>query len=187
MDLLCRLRILCVLAAVALAFSGCLTPLMEENPDAGEGPFVLEYRLVDLSGDDAERYAEPGAHCGTASMKDTELHISFWPEEEMSEGPWLTVFPQLESPWRAGIDGEPFKTMFPHEVDPRVQDDPTTLGELSWAEQDDGNGTIYLDGVPLSLPHSWVTMAQDGSWKAEATLSAWDGDVEFHRYEGLCD
>lgn len=177
--------VLCVSFAVALAFAGCFE--FPEGPDAGEGPFVLAYRLVDLTGDDAERYANPGVHCGTASLRDGQLMLGFWPDEEMTEGPWLTVFPELESPWRAGIDGEPFKTMFPHEVVPRVQDEPTILGELSWVEQEDGNGTILLDGVPLSLPHSWATTAGDGSWKAEATLYAWEGDVEFERYQGLCD
>lgn len=177
-------RALLLVCLVALA--GCANdqeapgdadPTVAE-PDA----FVLAYRIVEL--EDESRSAEPGHHCGDAARTGDELTIWLWPEEEQPDGPWLAIFPTLPDGWHASIGEQPFKTSFPATVDPRVQDDPTILGELEWQGQD-SNGTLRLDGQAVSLPHSW-SVTGDG-WRADAELSAWDKPVRVERHTGLCD
>lgn len=169
------MRMLCVAAGLLLA--GCAEPTV-----AAAEVFVLEYHIVDLDGE--PRSAEPGHHCGDAAMAGGALTVWLWPEEERPDGPWLAVFPHVPDHWHASIGEEPFKTTFPATVDPRVQADAAVLGELEWQPGGD-HGILRVDGNAVSVPHSWSV--QGGGWRADATLSAWDGPVQVERFTGLCD
>lgn len=169
---------------IAALLSGCL---MEPEVEGAE-VFVLEYAIIDLEGDPEGKTAEPGFHCQDVQKDDGKITIGLWPDEDQGDAPFLAIFPELPENWASTSSGQPTKTTFPATVDPRVEEDPTLVGELEWEPMEDGeNGTMRLDGDAVSLPHSWSVSNEDGSWRADATLVAWRGPVEYDRYSGYCD
>lgn len=166
----------------SLALAGCIQPAAAPAAEV----FVVEYKIVDLDRSDGVDLAEAGHHCGDASRDGDTLTVWLWPEEERPDGPWLAVFAELPEDWHSGMGGEPFKTTFPHKVDPNVQDDDTTLGRLTWEPQGN-NGTMRLDGEPIALPHAWSVAGEGGAWRADLVLRAWTGTVKVDRYQAFCD
>lgn len=192
-------RVTFVLAAfvvTVVSFSGFLESPQDDPEDRPEdgtedgaetaGPFVVEYEIVD-PGEQESRTANPGAHCASASKQDGTLRLGLWPGEDRGEGPWLAVFPRIPDHWQTTHAGESFKSDLPVHLDPEVEDDATFLGVVDWVpeEHDPGNGSIRLNGVPVSFPHEWEVTGEDG-WRANATLYEWEGGVEFEQYEGRC-
>lgn len=166
-----------LLLASVFVLAGCAEPTVDEAE-----VFVFDYEIVDLGS--GEKTANPGQHCGDAQRTEDGLKIWLWPDEERPDGPWLAIFPTLPDAWHVSMADEPFKTAFPATVDPRVPGDDTVLGELAWAGEG-GSGTLRVDGEAVSLPHAWSVHGDD--WRADATLSAWEGPLEVGRYTGLCD
>lgn len=166
--------------------AGCTQAPDGPEPTSPEAEaFVLDLLIVDLGRSD-EKTANPGAHCGTAQRQGSTLTIWLWPDEQAPDGPWLAVFPEMPDDWHATLGNSPYKARFPATPDPEVQGDDTTLGELVWEPQGQ-EGTMRLEGKAVALPHSWSVTGEDGSWRADATLEAWDGTVKIERYSGLCD
>lgn len=170
-----------LLASLLLVgLSGCLGFSLPTDAEV----IVLDLRIIDLAPDQEPRGAEPGGHCGSARRDGDTIHLQLWPDEKVA-GPWVVVFPEAPEHWNVH-DDNPFSTRFPYKASPRIYDDDTGLGTID--RQGVGEqAVVTLDGHQVSLPHQWNVTADDGSWRTEATLYDWTGEVRYTRANAYCD
>ncbi len=198
-DLVLGLLSLMILASVA----GCLSGPMDEDDGAGDdqhpestgdedphtgplptgeqidtsgeqlGAYVVVYEIFDNEPHRHPKAASAGDHCALAHKDDGTLLLELRTNYNASDSPWLAVFPTIPADWSPGWGAQPFHEPIPTTVDPGIHDDNTMIGDFRL----NGNDTLLLDGVPLTFPHTWNVTAEDDSWRAEATVYEWEGEI----------
>ena len=145
----------------------------------GEGPTLyLEYTLWNLGS--ADRDASPGPHCGTARVEGETAVVERSAYKEVGRRrPFLIVEPDLaDGPYyfvTTGTEGYP--ASLPAVIDPNIGGEDAGIAQV-----DERMDVIYVDGEPVTLPHSW-TREEAGNWRADFRLSEGPARIQLFRMQ----